>query len=80
MSGNEDGKDQAEDTESGATAAAKDVLHPAIPPGAAAIIAETDPRLNRPSETEAELEELVESNEAAEAEGMSEDKSESDPS
>jgi hypothetical protein len=80
MNGIEDGKDQAGDAESGATAAAKDVLHPAIPPGAAAIIAETDPRLNQLSETEEELKELVDSNEAAEAEGVSEDTSESDPS
>jgi hypothetical protein len=54
--------------------------HPAIPPAAAAIIAETDPRLNQPSETEQELRELVESNESAEAEAAAGDKSESDPS
>jgi len=45
--------------------AASEVLHPAIPPVGAAIVVEADARLNQPSETEAELKELVESNEAA---------------
>ena len=43
-----------------------EVLHPAIPPAGAAILIEADPRLHQPSETEEELKELVESNEAAE--------------
>jgi hypothetical protein len=51
---------------SGAIEVAREILHPAMPPAAAAIIAETDRRLNRPSETEEELRELIESNEAAE--------------
>ena len=46
--------------------AAADVLHPAIPPAGAAVLIEADPRLHRPSETEEELKQLVESNEAAE--------------
>jgi len=44
------------------------VLHPAIPTAGAAILMETDPRLHQPSETERELRELVESNDAAEKE------------
>jgi hypothetical protein len=58
-----------DDPESGAEEAieaAAEVLHPAIPPAGAAILIEADPRLHRPSETEEELKELVESNEAAE--------------
>ena len=71
MGGTEDIDNAPEDSgavDDGARAAARDVLHPAIPPAAAAIIAETDPRLNQPSETEEELRQLVESNEAAEQE------------
>lgn len=54
-----------------AVEAAAEVLHPAIPPAAAAIIAETDPRLHRLSETAEELKELIESNEAAERDAES---------
>ena len=46
--------------------AAAEVLHPAIPPAGAAILIEVDPRLHQQSETEEELKDLVESNEAAE--------------
>jgi len=56
----------AEPCEERAVEAAAEVLHPAIPPAGAAILMETDPRLHQPSETEEELRELVESNEAAE--------------
>lgn len=58
--------DESSSAEGRARAASRDVLHPAIPQAAAAIIAATDPRLNRPSETEEELKELVESNAADE--------------
>ena len=47
---------------------AGEILQPSMPPPGAAVMIEIDPRLNRPSETEKELEELVESNEDAEDE------------
>ncbi len=49
-----------------AVEAAAEILHPAIPPAGAAIVMEADPRLHQESETEEELKQLVESNEAAE--------------
>ena len=57
--------------------AAGDMLVPSMPPAGAGMMLEVDPRLNRPSESEAELKELVNSNEDAEAE-EAEDKDASD--
>ena len=67
--------DDAQDEEG--QEAAGEILQPSMPPAGAAVMIEIDPRLNRPSETEEELEELVESNEDAEDE-IEEDEGETD--
>ena len=57
-----------EETEAPARDAAGEILSPAMPPVGAGLMLDIDPRLNRESETEKELKELVESNEDAERE------------
>jgi hypothetical protein len=48
------------DAEAEATEAAGEILSPAMPPVGGGVMLDADPRLNQPSETEAELDELVE--------------------
>jgi hypothetical protein len=67
MTGTEGKTPPADEGAEAAFKAAAEVLHPAIPPAGAAILIEADPRLHQPSESEEELKELVESNEAADA-------------
>ena len=57
--------DDLDADEQEAAEAAAEVIDPAMPPAGGAIMGEIDPRLNRPSETEAELRELVDNNESA---------------
>ena len=68
------GFEKEEAAEEAGRDAAGDMLVPSMPPAGAGMMLEVDPRLNRPSETEAELQELVESNEDAEAEEKDADK------
>ena len=76
MNGTEGGKPAPSDADAAddsAVEAAAEILHADIPPAGAAILIELDPRLHQPSETEGELKELVESNEAAEEEARERD-------
>jgi hypothetical protein len=69
MSGTEGRTPDPDDPNAGleeAVEAAAEVIDPAMPPAGAAILIEADPRLHQRSETEEELKELVESNDAAE--------------
>jgi hypothetical protein len=68
----DDRVDDPEAEDEAAREATDEILSPAMPPAGAGIALENDPRLNRPSETEAELKELVRSNEDAEEEARDE--------
>lgn len=57
-----------EEREDDGAAAVEDALSPAMPAVGTAAMLEADPRLNRKSETEAELDALVHAEEEAEAE------------
>lgn len=57
------------DSENEGKEAAGDILDNAMPPVGGAVMLDLDPRLNRKSETESELQELVEAEAEAEDEG-----------